>query len=192
MVEKKIRSLINNVQPDPAVDQLRLSQRQLRPINTKPSEDASDNQLNGENESNTVQTDEEIKSQETESKRETVVKPVMNQVSQPVPLSSNDRNNSLSDAPTASLPQRGRPIVHTDPRYRSDMPVKISGYNKSRISALTDSKLGNVTMDQAITLLIDFYLEKGLSKDEFTLVDRMTEEYMEILKQQPKYRGYFQ
>ena len=200
MAEKKVRSLINDVKPDPAVAQLRTSHRELKPIMTTPAPKTEEKEKTTpevESQSEVVeetQVTEPTTSQQdslsTEISRETKIKPVIKQEER---QNNNYSSNQIaSNGQTAPMPLRGRPVLHTDPRYRSDMPVKISGYNKSRISALTDSKLGSVTMDQAITHLIDFYLEKGLSKDEVTLVDTMTAEYMENLKQQPKYRGYFQ
>ncbi|MDT2638698.1 hypothetical protein P7D31_01030 [Enterococcus dongliensis] len=87
--------------------------------------------------------------------------------------------------------KRGRKRQYYDPRLKALEMQKISARTKIRMQNLINAKFDGYTPDRMIDFLYDYYMEKGLSKDDRNFLDQLEEAAMQEYKEKPKYQKLF-
>lgn len=87
--------------------------------------------------------------------------------------------------------KRGRKRQYFDPRLKALEMQKISARTKIRLQNLINAKFDGYTPDKMIDFLYDYYLEKGLSRDDRFFLTQVEEATMEEYKEKPKYQKLF-
>ena len=87
--------------------------------------------------------------------------------------------------------KRGRKRQYYDPRLKALEMQKISARTKIRMQNLINAKFDGYTPDKMIDYLYDYYLEKGLSRDDRNFLNQLEEASMEEYKSKPKYQKLF-
>ncbi|MFC0276789.1 hypothetical protein ACFFH2_08760 [Enterococcus devriesei] len=87
--------------------------------------------------------------------------------------------------------KRGRKRQYYDPRLKALEMQKISARTKIRMQNLINAKFDGYTPDKMIDYLYDYYLEKGLSRDDRNFLNQLEEASMEEYKGKPKYQKLF-
>lgn len=88
--------------------------------------------------------------------------------------------------------KRGRKRQYYDPRLKALEMQKISARTKIRMQNLINAKFDGYTPDKMIDFLYDYYIEKGLSKDDRNFLNQLEEAAMEEYKEKPKYQKLFE
>ena len=106
----------------------------------------------------------------------------------------NERNQIQQHPPQpkeSEAGKRGRKRQYYDPRLKALEMQKISARTKIRMQNLINSKFDGYTPDKMIDFLYDYYLEKGLSRDDRSFLNQLEEASMEEYKEKPKYQKLF-
>ncbi|WP_427814789.1 hypothetical protein ACQKTA_11320 (plasmid) [Enterococcus sp. 22-H-5-01] len=98
-------------------------------------------------------------------------------------------NTSVREEPETG--KRGRKRQYYDPRLKALEMQKISARTKIRMQNLINAKFDGYTPDKMIDFLYDYYIEKGLSKDDRNFLDQLEEASMQEYKEKPKYQKLF-
>lgn len=96
-----------------------------------------------------------------------------------------------SQAHDTEAGKRGRKRQYYDPRLKALEMQKISARTKIRMQNLINAKFDGYTPDKMIDFLYDYYLEKGLSRDDRNFLNQLEEASMEEYKEKPKYQKLF-
>ncbi|MDT2759210.1 hypothetical protein [Enterococcus xiangfangensis] len=105
----------------------------------------------------------------------------------------NERNQRPEKTPPQEneAGKRGRKRQYYDPRLKALEMQKISARTKIRMQNLINAKFDGYTPDRMIDFLYDYYIEKGLSKDDRNFLDQLEEAAMQEYKEKPKYQKLF-
>ena len=106
----------------------------------------------------------------------------------------NERNQIQQHPPQPQESEggkRGRKRQYYDPRLKALEMQKISARTKIRMQNLINAKFDGYTPDKMIDFLYDYYLEKGLSRDDRSFLNQLEEASMEEYKEKPKYQKLF-
>lgn len=85
----------------------------------------------------------------------------------------------------------GRPVEFDDPRYKSLEAMRISAEVKIRTKNLIEQKFDDVTFNQLVNILLDYYISKELSVEERLFAEKQLENDLEEIKHTKKYQEYF-
>lgn len=110
------------------------------------------------------------------------------------PRHLNERTITHEPAPQqheTEVGKRGRKRQYYDPRLKALEMQKISARTKIRMQNLINAKFDGYTPDKMIDFLYDYYLEKGLSRDDRNFLNQLEEASMEEYKEKPKYQKLF-
>ncbi|MBO0413180.1 hypothetical protein JZO81_19165 [Enterococcus hulanensis] len=112
-----------------------------------------------------------------------------------------EERNHLNERPITHEPisrsqenevgKRGRKRQYYDPRLKALEMQKISARTKIRMQNLINAKFDGYTPDKMIDFLYDYYIEKGLSRDDRNFLNQLEEASMEEYKGKPKYQKLF-
>lgn len=107
------------------------------------------------------------------------------------PLNEKKPQENTLHTPDSEPGKRGRKRQYYDPRLKALEMQKISARTKIRMQNLINAKFDGYTPDKMIDFLYDYYLEKGLSRDDRNFLNQLEEASMEEYKEKPKYQKLF-
>lgn len=106
-------------------------------------------------------------------------------------LERNQRSVNPPQSQETEAGKRGRKRQYYDPRLKALEMQKISARTKIRMQNLINAKFDGYTPDKMIDYLYDYYIEKGLSRDDRNFLIQLEEASMEEYKEKPKYQKLF-